>query len=320
MSFISVSQVFDETRVFVVPTFQRPYAWGDEQWNDLLRDIQVASKKVAAYHYFGAIHTVLVEPADQLWGVYVDPDNLDTAALTASNFRATTKALNVHFVVDGQQRLITLYSLLERSQHDPARFAELPNGRRIPKVILSPAADHVHWRELLGLDSLTPPIQTRSQQRLRDLFGLLTQHAPAPGSSVHDFLVGPKSQLIRIDLPSGASLSPFLTLNDRGKELTRLEKVKGLAMEADETNNGGLARNLHTLFGCVYRSIDQLGSLLDEDGFVRQLGVALWEHEGESAHKLSLDALYATYRGSLALRERGDPVVLLSRTSRNQTG
>jgi hypothetical protein len=301
MSFISISQLFNQTDIFVIPTFQRPYAWEvDPQVQDLLRDVSVATGKQIPFHYFGAIHTIKVKPSDPLWRDYTDPENPDIQRLSACGFRTDTTSLNVHLVVDGQQRLVTLFALLERCLTDSIRYVTLPGGQRLPKLILNPATDHAHWRELLGLDTTTAKVETRSHMRLQAMFAYLTLEAPKPSSKEYAFLIDDGCELMRVQLRSASSLAPFLTLNDRGKDLTRLEKVKSLVLEADENGSYGLAHPINNRFGEIYRSIDQLDSLLGEDEYLRQLSTALWEANGFQAHRESLDNIYLRYREQLS--------------------
>ncbi|CRI65653.1 hypothetical protein THIOKS12390001 [Thiocapsa sp. KS1] len=123
------------------------------------------------------------------------------------------------------------------------------------------------------------------------------------------------------------TLSPFLTLNDRGKDLTKLEKVKSLAMEADENhNNSSAAQTINTSFGGVYRSIDLNHSLLKDDDFIRQLAIALWESKsGEPiggipelrhsrVHDESLENIYEKFRTHLS-NKFGDAQDLVTQVS-----
>lgn len=324
---IPVSNLFIGSNIFIIPTFQRPYSWEEPQWQDLIRDLSIAADRQAiignTIHYFSAIHTILVDHKDPLLINYIDENNLDIQGLLGCGFIANFQNYEVHIVIDGQQRLITLFALLERCGHTPQRYVDLPNGRRIPRLILNPAPDHTHWRYLLGLGQVAPLCETRSQQRLHDLFNHFGQHGfpleNHPNNPECTFLISQSTKLNWIQLPAGFTLAPFLTLNDRGKDLTKLEKVKSLAMEADANwNAGGLAHDLNNCFGEIYRSIDRNESLLKEDDLLRQLAIALWEaridqpdgrndDQGQPltyprVHDESLEYLYQLYRVYLSKR------------------
>lgn len=139
---MTVSALFADLSVYVIPTFQRPYAWEKEQWNELIEDIQNAAGKSPPYryHYFAPLHMIKVDPNDELWERYVDQTCPDICSLKSKDFRDRDfQQLSVFLVVDGQQRLITLYSLLHViSAPHISNFINLANGVQIPRVILNP--------------------------------------------------------------------------------------------------------------------------------------------------------------------------------------
>ncbi len=301
-SFLPVSQLFNQSAIYVIPTFQRPYAWEKPQWADLLRDIDNAVQKKSSTHYFAAIHTIKIPPTDPMWLNYTDAANPDIQKLNECGFQTDTN-YDVHLVVDGQQRMIALFALLECFKHVNNRYVEISDDYKIPKLILNPAADHANWRVLLGLDKGALHEDMRSQKRLQDMFLYFQGGISAFPPKHYNFLIGGNCTLQPIILPTGSSLAPFLTLNDRGRGLTYLEKMKSLVMEADENGGSGLATQINTSFGAAYRSIDQKGSQLDENGFLRQLGIWLWEGKSvtdEPVHNMALDKLYAVYREQLS--------------------
>ena len=95
-------------------------------------------------------------------------ENHDIKLLKESDFVLNGKSYNVHLVVDGQQRLVSLYTLLEHCQHQDDRF--FAGDPIIPKLILNPRTDHAHWRYLLKLDKTEPTLETTSQKRLHAMF------------------------------------------------------------------------------------------------------------------------------------------------------
>ncbi len=328
--FKAVSALFAGTDIFVIPTFQRPYSWGEAQWDDLLRDIRFATARFKTNrnttHYFGAIHTIKVEPDSQLFKTFTDQENQDIKLLKDSDFVLNGKSYNVHLVVDGQQRLISLYTLLEHCQHLDDRF--FAGDPIIPKLILNPRTDHAHWRYLLKLDKTEPTLETTSQKRLHAMFETYKRQADfTNGTPEHQFLIRKNATINWIELAPDMTLAPFLTLNDRGKDLTKLEKVKSLAMEADENhNNSSAAQTINTSFGGVYRSIDLNHSLLKDDDFIRQLAIALWESKsGEPiggipelrhsrVHDESLENIYEKFRTHLS-NKFGDAQDLVTQVS-----
>lgn len=232
--FTAVSALFSGTDIFVIPTFQRPFFWEDAQWDDLLRDIRFAADRLKTNrnttHYFGAIHTIKVEPDSRLFETFTDQENQDIKVLRESDFVLNGKSYNVHLVVDGQQRSISFYTLLEHCQHLDDRF--FAGDPIIPKLILNPSTDHAHWRYLLKLDKTEPVLETKSQKRLHAMFETYKRHAGfSNGTPEHQFLIRRNATIMWVELAPGMTLSPFLTFNERGKDRTKLENL----------NNHGLA-------------------------------------------------------------------------------
>ncbi len=313
--FINVSELFGNQNIYVIPTFQRPYSWDESQWKDLKSDIAIAASKTSPYHYFAPIHVIPIKSAgDKYWTDYTDQDNDDIKNLSVSEFRDSYgKALNVFLVVDGQQRITTLYSLMFNSTpKDPAHFINLPSNYQIPCVILNPKNDHQRLRHHLGLNtysvsSLSSP-SSRSQERLDNLFGFLggsTSVFPV-GSPGYRFLTSADCQLLRVILHPGAKLASFMTLNDRGKDLTILEKSKSLLMEIDENypkSIGSDPKPINVTYGEAYVSIEAKQSYLNDDEFIRQIAMKLWEYTQDSIHEKTAVTIYDTLFKRIATGE-----------------
>lgn len=279
---VPVTNLFNASNVYVVPTFQRPYAWENTQWDELIEDIRNATRKNPPYHYFAPIHVVqIADPSDDLWKKYIDNKNEDTTNLIKSNFRSGIGSINVFLVIDGQQRLITFYSLLNQYA---TRFVRLAGGLEIPDVILNSQSDQVAFRSLLGLANPGQPIKhpSRAQRRLGSLFDRLRKlkaHDPdfSDGASCHMFLTGNGCDILRVQLDATARLAAFMTLNDRGKALTNLEKTKSFLMEVDDNGANPKPHKINNVFGGLYQSLEAVDAYIDDDEALRQIGMGLWE-------------------------------------------
>jgi len=111
-SFDSINDILREgNKVFVVPVFQRPYAWEDRHIQTLIDDIDTASqRKPKPFHYFSPIHVIEVEDSDQIeWKDYVDHRNEDIMVLDESGFQTDNgSVLKVYLVIDGQKHVIKM--------------------------------------------------------------------------------------------------------------------------------------------------------------------------------------------------------------------
>ena len=85
-------------KCFRIPNYQRGYAWGESQLNDLWDDLMDIQKNGGSYrpHYTGAITL----------------QQIDSSTLTPAEKKLSTSGMEYYNVVDGQQRLTTLVILL----------------------------------------------------------------------------------------------------------------------------------------------------------------------------------------------------------------
>src|SRR4051794_5455623 len=82
-----IQRVLEGSRQFLVPHFQRPYSWREEQWKTLWRDlVELAEEPDPKPHFLGSIVT---SPAKSI------PEGVEKRLL-----------------IDGQQRLTTILVLL----------------------------------------------------------------------------------------------------------------------------------------------------------------------------------------------------------------
>ena len=94
---ITLRQLF-ANRFFRIPDYQRGYAWGERQlddlWQDLL-DLQQNEDGSFRRHYTGTIYV----------------ERMSDAAISECERWARTNSSGFYYVVDGQQRLTTLWLL-----------------------------------------------------------------------------------------------------------------------------------------------------------------------------------------------------------------
>jgi hypothetical protein len=269
--FDSVNDILREgNKVFVIPVFQRPYAWEDQHIQTLIDDIDTASqRKPKPFHYLSPIHVIEVEDSEQKeWKDYVDNANDDIIALNDSGFQTDTgSALKVYLVIDGQQRLTTLFSLLWGINTDRLTFD--CGQKTIPRIILSPPDDHFSFRSSLGLPSKVPSISSRAQERLKICFSKSIDAKYKP------FIDKGGLKLLLVELDAHYGLQAFQTQNDRGKLLTTLEKLKSLMMEYDLNINCGYVSKIHSGFGYAYYILDKSDCLVTEDDFIQLLSIIM---------------------------------------------
>jgi|GEM_PF-6777998 len=302
-NFDSVWSVFNRNAVYVIPTFQRPYAWEEKQLSDLYKDIEIACTRPNPYHYLSPIHLVKINhPKDSIWQNYTDNNNDDIKTLTTSQFTDDDGGrFEVYLVVDGQQRLTTLFILLAFAITGKlGKFATIScQNKDIPKIVLNPLDDHEHFRNLLGLPFSTPTVKLRSQDRLDYLFNYFTKKVVL--SQTHNiFIKGNDHVLLLIELNPNHGLQTFLTLNDRGKDLTTFEKMKSLFMEYDiNFCSPPKPVDIHKVFGTAYKVSDRHNCIVNENQLIQLSSINLWVTRDSDVPSKGAEVLYEQhFRGA----------------------
>ena len=219
-----------EDRLFVVPDYQRGYSWGNQQWQEFVDDIDLLPPN--REHYTG---TVVLQPS-----------------IGAAFYDIKGKPLRVFEVVDGQQRLTTLVlladairrKLVEFGQTDFADgiretflFATDRNRQPHPKLRLGKDTHEFFAEHILQDKPWLEGNRVRSHRNLEEgkIFfrDFLTEKAKQLGPEFPDWLVDFRhrlsEQLILTVYPVGRESDAgviFEVMNNRGKPITELEKVK----------------------------------------------------------------------------------------------
>jgi len=220
-------------RIFRVPDYQRGYAWEKLQIGEFLDDLELLGSTHHRHHYTGTI--VLYQPGD-------------AARRTSAEGRSYVEAA----VVDGQQRLTTIVLLLNeisRALSDNGSPGELAQGIKkdyvevksrdglpLYKLSLNEETDKFFKDSILpttpGVDGPPTAAARRLQDAKNQIAGYLStasKNAPNGEQWLQD-LVEKITTLLhfnvyQVDHPSEVGIV-FELVNDRGKPLTNLEKVK----------------------------------------------------------------------------------------------
>jgi hypothetical protein len=260
-------------RLLRIPDYQRGYAWESEQVQDFLDDLQLLEP--GKEHYTGTV--VLLSGGDPI------VDDESNALVRAD-------------VVDGQQRLTTVCLLLNELRRAFENIGLDAAAQGLRRQFLLIAKDGVLYEKLtVGADSLPvwrallrdepgDPPATLSGQRLhraamqiRDHVSSLAQgEDPAAAlTSLRDRVVLQlRFTLYTLDNQAEVGVI-FETLNDRGKPLTELEKVKNyllfLAARLAAGPQQELAQRINSAWSDIYRLLLEVAmvSPAGEDQFLR---------------------------------------------------
>lgn len=226
---LSVEEVF-AGRLLSVPDYQRGYAWGNEQLRDFIEDLELLGD--GKEHYTG---TLVLYPRTDL-GTRMDSQGRSYVLVD---------------IVDGQQRLTTIVLLLDairRELSTQKAFESLADGIRAnylsvqdiggqPLLRLQLHGDtNDYWRdEVLTEKPLGSAATIASHRRLaqaNELFRIyLGEHRDQADFERWLLALYEKvTQRLRLTIYEVGEASEvgviFETMNDRGKPLTELEKVK----------------------------------------------------------------------------------------------
>jgi len=225
----SLQKLFAD-KILQVPDYQRGYSWEKPQWDDLLEDLEFLTPRKD--HYTGSI---VLHKQDEI----VRDEG-------GSRYE-------VFHVVDGQQRLATLVILLDAIRASlnlneihpkvakgiSASYIEFPdiNGQRAYKLRLNTDCQEYFTRNVLGDDLGPKGPEIASHARLRDarshIDGYLREKAETLEEKFPDWVlelhekVTQRLKLGQYMVSDSTEVGViFEVMNNRGKPLSELEKVK----------------------------------------------------------------------------------------------
>ena len=303
---LSLQELFND-RVFRVPEFQRGYAWEEQQVEEFLEDLALLDS--TRQHYTGTV--VLHQPSGAKQRVADEGHNFVEAD-----------------VVDGQQRLTTIVILLNEMARALGEFdgsktlaqgirkkyvaATDIDGQPLHKLTLNNDTDDYFRNSVLPDTPAVggPPVV--SAQRLKDAkeqIGKYLNDAEGDQAEKEKWLRDLHRKItnqLHFNLyeveRAGEVGVIFEVMNDRGKQLTDLEKVKNYllycasSLGVSQVNRDSLAHSINDAWGQILRQLmdAELGSPANENQLLR------------SDWLIRYDAQRRNWEGSRSVRHRFD--------------
>lgn len=269
-------------RLLEIADYQRPYAWGAKQLDDLWEDIDLIGHH--GTHYAGTL-------------VLRDVVESDVKKTVQSDDGAV---LQVCEVVDGQQRLTTCFILLDRIRRrlecleERGLRAAGPMARRIRDgfgVVEVERAERTrltlgselqeYWADtVLGDKPYVGEAPIAGQQRLADAVAFFDRKLAALGDETSDEVllerlrdlqgrITARLGFLVYEVKSYAEVGViFETLNERGRPLTDLEKTKNyllyLARSIPDARGEQLAAAINTAWSDIFRNLAGQGRGIDD--------------------------------------------------------
>lgn len=248
---LNLRQLFQKDVRYVVPTFQRPYVWNqDDQWEPLWEDVRNVAERyldqLAKTGEGGAAR------AEQNTGSHF----LGAVVVQQRPFAASE--IETRHVIDGQQRLTTLQLLLDAAQ-EVLEAHEYLEGRRLTRYVLNhedlTSGDHSLrfkvWPSSADQDAFcramengapTDGFEGSAIVQAHEFFQLQVEqwlvdgeNASQRAHALEAALVG-LLELVVIDIdPDDDSNVIFETLNARGTPLLASDLIKNLVLLTAES-------------------------------------------------------------------------------------
>lgn len=288
---LEVGKVFSE-RLFCVPDYQRGYAWEERQCKDFVEDLELLPPNKR--HFLGLLI------------VYPHREGNSRIVGEKGNPRTLVD------VVDGQQRLTTIVLYLNALRQEMAEFEGLTNLalglqenyltmrdlNEQPVPILTLNRDtHTFFRDsVLNPDQSIMGPTIRSHRLLADASRFFKEYlarkreeldADFPGWLKDEYLkIGSQLTLVLYAVDDEADAGVvFETMNNRGKELTELEKVKNyllyLAGKLELPTVHDLVNDVNETWTYVFEQLmaANLSSVNSEDRLLRAHWLMAYDYD-----------------------------------------
>lgn len=239
----------------IIPEYQRGYAWNESQWSALWEDACNVQRQENREHYAGAI---MVSTSDEI-----------------------TNQLAKAELIDGQQRWTSIALMLKALGDDSYDITYINNEplqtcfdyHARGQVKLAPRLAEYRSYYTRNMSEAAAYFQARAQE--------VTQEQRAELVNV----LLDRFKIFTLEIHKSFNVHvAFETINNRGKSLSTLEKLKNrlvyLAANAvDRIDGVATIEEIHRCWKSVYTWLGQGSRLLDDDEFLRAHALAWFRHE-----------------------------------------
>ncbi|TCK02486.1 DUF262 domain-containing protein [Phorcysia thermohydrogeniphila] len=273
--------------LFKVPDYQRLYSWGERNWKEFLRDLIDAFKNNMP-HYLGSI--ILRRARDKKCGGF--------------------SVYTVYEVIDGQQRLTTLIIML-KAINDLLGDEVFSLKRGNCFVLELGNLNEEFFRKFLGGESFSrEDLRFLTNRLIRDAY----EYFKAKLGELDDIggfidFLYKKLFVVKTEVEDEKiSIKIFETINDRGRPLTYIDKLKSFLMFVSTKHLAGkFNEEINLTFSQLFRNFEYLRELaritdvsyfrgLSEDDLLRfvfhYLGEGLYGYVPEYPYDASLESIF----------------------------
>jgi|GEM_PF-6047997 len=272
--FAPIYSLLSSKNLFIVPTFQRPFRWETKHISTLVTDISKAKNKQRD-HYLSPIHLIQINTTKDadiaLLNLYTDDSTRPAIDAVAGGLIDDDGIpVSVYMIIDGQQRLTATLAILKAFNVPPPPYSITIRGRMYPKLIAGSQAEDTEIRRGLGIINGAAQPLNAAASRIQSAFTEAANLAAnMPPARLFTTFLQQRLTTLAVCLDPLFALGSFLTLNDRGKSLTTLEKLKAHCMYLDSLAPHPNPHQVHDSFGALYHSLEQTDSVLTDGAAVQ---------------------------------------------------
>jgi uncharacterized protein with ParB-like and HNH nuclease domain len=295
-------QEFFNKRIFRIPDYQRGYAWGQKELRDFWHD--VVRLPEGRNHYTGQL--TLESVAKEAWQKWDE----DLWLITGANFKP-------YYVVDGQQRLTTaiilIKCLLDKVRDDQSlaftakpelvgtflfRRADVSTAYLFGYEKDNPSYEYLKTQILGQISNAfqgTETVYTANLRQAYDFFNAQIEKFEL--DKIDEFFRRLTQRFVFNEYELGADLDVFVTfetMNNRGKQLSKLELLKNrliylstlLTEGADQQRT--LRRNINDAWKTIYEYLGkEKDHPLPDDEFLRAHWIVSFTYAREEAEQFA---------------------------------
>ncbi len=301
---ISLDDLFHK-RVFRVPDYQRGYSWEYQQVQEFLEDLELLG--AGRYHYTGTVvlHESHSGPTwmDEDGNAYVPVDIVD------GQQRLTTIVLLLNGIRRSLDGLSVKVQPLSRGIKKNYIAAQGESGQPLFKLSLNEDTDHFFKSSILASSPGVEGAKITSERRLEAAKNQVAKYLAAnigtEGDRGEKWLktlyvkVATQLRFTFYQVEDEAEVGViFEVMNDRGKSLTNLEKVKNYLLHASSSldSPNELAKSVNQAWAEILRQLMAAGLVLsaDEDRLLRADWLTRYNHYSRQ------------WKGSTSVKDRFD--------------
>lgn len=262
----TIEEFFQGEKQYKIPVYQRAYSWEEKQWNTFLEDLEEATRSENCY-FFGNIS---LEESEN----------------------------NTAEIIDGQQRITTiiifiraLYNILEKKEFNENQTKKQEVLSKLKEIYLNPKAklktveyDDGYFENYIIKNNDSYPTQTLSQDRIKKAKDFFNKKLESKSTEeiLKLFESLKKAQILSIAFNNKKdSILMFELQNNRGKELTNLEKLKSylsyqIYTYCEKETCEEKLRKITKIFESIYCLLQDI-NFLDEDRILNYFNIAKFD-------------------------------------------